>query len=531
MKKTGYVTADHDHFRKAKLEYRNWMQAIFREAIQNSTDAGANSINIDYFYNEQELTIRFSDNGNGMSLDTLLNVLLKMGGSKKDGESTIGGFGYAKSILFFAHNSYFIKTRDYEVNGIGGEYTYNESHDNYKGTLFEIKLTNDYYYTLIENIDKYLNEILMFSFLPHIKFIINGKKNTIKSKKFQFNLNSEIGGVGFNDSGYGRYSKLWIRVNGLAMFEHSTYQKDESSIFEGVIDINESPLKMLTANRDGLQYSYSTKLNNIFQELSNEREKLTYEGMFNFILNEEEENKKIIPIISDIKSSKKIIEENNLLEELSSNTVNYNEDKIENTINKVFKDLSSQQDKFEDFFEIAIKKINQKYYPANFTISTEKKEDTNIQIYKSFFKELLKQKNIRIAIMWNVIVDNILETSFFENYITKNNNRLFHNNLPIFKGFVFGENNLLGSNATSGEGSHISINPINKYISNDFECILDIAIHECSHFLIKEHNSNFCFTEFLLRRAIQKDLKHSKIKNEIKEKFKDLQDKLTLNKI
>ena len=190
------------------------MQAVFREAIQNSVDAGANLITIDYHQmDNKNINLTFSDNGSGMSLDVLLNVLLTMGGSKKDNGNAIGGFGYAKSILFFAHNEYTIKTKDIILKGKGGNYSYTENNPNVKGTEFNIIIENDYYHTQIERVDEYLKEIIEFSSFNKVKFIINGRKNLNKSKKFDFELNSDIGEIKFSDNGYSNNSDLWIRVN------------------------------------------------------------------------------------------------------------------------------------------------------------------------------------------------------------------------------------------------------------------------------------------------------------------------------
>jgi hypothetical protein len=530
MSKKGYVTAGHEHFKKSKLEYRNWMQALFREGFQNSIDAGAKKLYIEYkehSFNEIEISIK--DNGTGMNLDTLLNVLLKMGGSKKDGENQIGGFGYAKSILFFAHNEYNIKTQNYQVNGIGGEYTYKETNDYINGTHFSIIVEKDYYHSNLENIEQYICELLEYSDLNHIGFIINNKINKIKSKDFSFDLISELGDVKFKDSGIGNTSTLWIRVNGLTMFKHETYQSEKSSTFEGILDINKSPLEMLTANRDGLQYQYANKLNTLFQKLSKERDKFTYNGMFNFILNENSET-----IIKEKNIENQYNETiNKLKENLTKNSdslLNKSDADKDVFINKVFKDLSSEKDKFNDFFEESIKKINQKYYPVNFTVSTEKSNSQNITIYKKFFKELLKQKNIRIAIIWNIVTNHILKTSFFKNSITFNNHNIYFEGEKLYKGFLFGEEETLGCNSwDSKEGHYLSINPSSQYVTNDFTTILDIAIHECTHFFISNHNENFCFNEFLLRRKIQKGLKIINIKNEIKESFKEFQNKLSFS--
>lgn len=525
--KKGTVTISHEHFKKSKLEYSNWMQAIFREAIQNSVDANASLINIDYYkMDNQKINLTFSDNGSGMSLDILLNILLTMGGSKKDNEDAIGGFGYAKSILFFAHDEYVIKTNDIILKGEGGNYSYTEGNPIVKGTEFNIIIENDYYHTNIENINQYLKEIIEFSCFNKVKFIINGEKNLYKSKNFNFELSSDLGEIKFSDNGYSNYSDLWIRINGLAMFKHSVYQREKQSSFLGVLDLNKSPLESLTANRDGLQYKYSSQLNSIFAKLSEEREKLTYNGMFNFILNEQDELEDIESIES-IESIENIEEKNKScesfikeLKEINTESEKAQEIFIDLELKKVFKDLSSQENKFQDFFNHSVKKINEDFYPNNFVISTEKSEDVEFSLYKKFFSELVKKNNVKMAIYWDTIINYLLQTSYIKEIIDYKSGRFYLGEHKVFKGFVFGNDTLLGANVYDRDkGYTLSINPKNSHVKLDFETIFDIAIHEISHFKINSHNEVFCFEEFLFRRCIQKEIKKHDIKKEIKEKL------------
>ncbi len=517
MQKTGTVTISHEHFKKSKLEYSNWMQAVFREAIQNSVDAGASLITIDYHQmDNRNINLTFSDNGSGMSLDILLNVLLTMGGSKKDNGNAIGGFGYAKSILFFAHNEYTIKTKDIILKGEGGNYSYTENNPFVKGTEFNIIIENDYYHTQIENVDEYLKEIIEFSSFNKVKFIINGKKNLYKSKKFNFELNSDLGKIKFSDNGYSNNSDLWIRVNGLAMFKYSVYQREKQSSFVGILDLNKSPLEALTANRDGLQYKYSSQLNSIFAKLSEEREKLTYDGMFNFVLNEQKE---VTEESTDKDSGSYVL----FVEEFKKVDIeNTKEQKnfIDVELKKVFKDLSNEKNKFQEFFQRSVKKINEDFYPVNFVISTEKNEEVKFSLYRAFFSELVKKTNIKIAIYWDVIINHLLQTSYVKEIIDYKSGSFYLGDDKIFKGFVFGNDTLLGSNSYDNEkGYTLSINPKNSHVKLDFETIFDIAIHEICHFKVNNHNEVFCFEEFLFRRCIQNEIKKSDIKKEIQEKL------------
>lgn len=526
MQKSGTVTISHEHFKKSKLEYTNWMQAIFREAIQNSVDAGGTSLEIDYFQNDDDnIDLTFKDNGSGMSIDVLINVLLTMGGSKKDNDEAIGGFGYAKSILFFAHNEYTIKTKDIILKGQGGNYNYTENNDKVSGTIFNIIIENDHYHTNMLNIDLYLRKIIEFSNLKGITFFINGEKNLYKYNKYDFDLNSDLGKIEFSDNGYSNYSDLWIRINGLAMFKHSVYNHEKQSSFVGVLNLNKTPLESLTANRDGLQYLYSSQLNSIFSRLSEEREKLTYNGMFNFVINEQEDSLEDIELASEENSSDNFVKSIRKINKIS-NSNNLNEEHVDTQLKRVFEDLSKDEEKFKAFFKRSINKINQDYYPTNFVISTEQNKDIEISVYRTFFSELIKKKNIKIAIYWNVILSNLLSISYFKELIENKNGSFYINDSKILNGFIFGNDSLLGSNSFDKENGYtVSINPISSEVELDFETILDIAIHEITHFMIKNHNEVFCFEEFKLRRCIQKEIKHSDLKKEIKLNLQNIKNK------
>jgi len=65
-----------------------------------------------------------------------------MGGSKKP-DGAIGGFGYAKAILFFAHHSYSIRTGNLRVDGSGGEYRLTVEPANIIGTQIKVELGDE----------------------------------------------------------------------------------------------------------------------------------------------------------------------------------------------------------------------------------------------------------------------------------------------------------------------------------------------------------------------------------------------------
>ncbi len=115
--------------------YTNWGQSFWREALQNSIDAGATRIDISIVEapaktwpmgdpgTSSVIRVEIADNGCGMSLDTIENVFFRVGETTKRGATdAIGGFGTARMLLCFSHPRYEIHTGDIVVIGRSLEY-------------------------------------------------------------------------------------------------------------------------------------------------------------------------------------------------------------------------------------------------------------------------------------------------------------------------------------------------------------------------------------------------------------------------
>lgn len=114
----GTVKIPSDHFAKSvRIQYRNPSEALIREILQNSIDAGATQINFEL----GEDWMQVVDNGQGMDQNTIIDGMLTFGGSKKK-EGDIGGFGLAKEIILFQHAQFKIETHNLQVEGSGLEY-------------------------------------------------------------------------------------------------------------------------------------------------------------------------------------------------------------------------------------------------------------------------------------------------------------------------------------------------------------------------------------------------------------------------
>ncbi|TVQ95496.1 MAG: hypothetical protein EA399_17725 [Desulfovibrionales bacterium] len=140
MKVQGHVVIGHEFFRKSVMDYQDWRWALVREFLQNSIDAKSTAIDI-------TLTsggMKVADNGIGMDDDVLLNKLLRLGGSGKNFQDAVGGFGKAKEILYFLHKSYSIRTRSFFLRGKGSAFELQSGLPRVPGVVSEIAFQDEF---------------------------------------------------------------------------------------------------------------------------------------------------------------------------------------------------------------------------------------------------------------------------------------------------------------------------------------------------------------------------------------------------
>lgn len=240
------------HFRKsAKREYLNWRRAIVREFYQNSVDADATEIRftIDELPNHYLLTVK--DNGTGMSIQDVEEKLLTMGGTDK-GENSIGGYGVAKQILYFAWSHWEIHSRDYKVVGSGCRYT-----------IVPNEYTDGVYAIVHLEKDEPVTETTIQSYLklccPKVKTLVNGTEFTEWTNQGELfkslpwaHLHKKTGGNGYVN----------VQVRGVHMF--STWVSGETDI---VVELSGNAREILTSNRDGLNNPFGQELQTILNDI------------------------------------------------------------------------------------------------------------------------------------------------------------------------------------------------------------------------------------------------------------------------
>lgn len=252
-----------EFFAKELREYSDWKWAFIREAFQNCIDApGSSKIEFEATEQDGKTTITWSNNGKPMDLYTLEHKLLSLGGTGKDGSSSIGGFGKAKTLLYFAHDSYEIKSGSIVVRGSGGDYevgVYAEHQGlGFAGTRSTVVIPGLHADSLVKHAK---NFVALAQWSGVIK--ISGESFRPSLNKGSFRRNLSFGRVYTNRSAE---NLLVVRIGGIPMF---TKQIRFNRCV--VVELVGSSLERLTSNRDSLLWKYSSELQDLVTQLAVDR--------------------------------------------------------------------------------------------------------------------------------------------------------------------------------------------------------------------------------------------------------------------
>ncbi len=265
-----------EFFAKSKRDYANWRWALVREFAQNSIDCGSSQITFDVSYDGQgKTTLVVSNDGTPMTEDILVNKLLSLGSSGKNFQGTVGGFGKAKEILYFCHDSYRIETGELVCIGSGAQYDLDLSEVPFNGTRSTIVIEGNHQQELQREIDRFIR----YSNVNR-KWIVNGvDQGDCRLAKGFFRRELPFGRVYTNKQHSGL---LLVRIAGTPMFYRWVN-------YPGcvILELDGSSLDSLQSNRDSLQWDQSNVLNQFVNDLSVNKKKalerprvqyLRYEG-------------------------------------------------------------------------------------------------------------------------------------------------------------------------------------------------------------------------------------------------------------
>ena len=252
-----HVVIPTDFFLKeAKQEYFDYQTRLVIELLQNSIDAGATEINL----NVSDAGYVCTDNGCGMTKDRMVAALLTMGGTDKLTGNT-GGFGAAKKLLLFAHESFYIHSNGTTVEGNGLSYRFVEGGTKNSGTTVSARFSNIEDWTALS--EKTLRLLSLSDFNGKCKIYVNG---TLFTSYYEAPFVKTIDNLGDVHGTKKRTSSqfIYVRHNGLFMFWR--YIKDLNR--NVIVEAKGKSVDLFTQNRDGFKGEASRLFDIMVNELT-----------------------------------------------------------------------------------------------------------------------------------------------------------------------------------------------------------------------------------------------------------------------
>lgn len=503
---TRCVTLPQSFFAKAKREYQDWKLAFFREVLQNSVDAGATVVNFNFEqHSETDSIIIATDNGCGMDEDTLCNVFLSMGGTKKF-DGSVGGFGYAKNIILFAHSSYSIHTGTNLVRGVGGTYELGKV-EAFPGTKIEVKMEGTLASHMQRLCEGYVHQMFVQAMVKQgLTVYINGVEVEQDQIEYDVEINTQLGKLWFSEikNGNDETSTITIAVQGLPMFKH--YQVFNGFVCKGILSLEGDTLEMLTANRDSLRNpgALRSELQKVFSNRTARRGIHAVKWFYN------------LTVPFQWRTSTTVCGDRFAEGTESISTI---EDGAPSTVTPAM-----LNDGYEENFCIRIHNLSNKRMEGVVTAAQA--------------RTFLAKKSIqKLAQLWKTCVYSILSAApdaissvnigvlalrsdgsamSDEDWHIPQTVEFYYQNRRIYVGFIF-EPGVVGMCCSNSSGYEILVNPNYFQSMDSIEDLLDVAFHECAHLAQPNHSSEFCNVSDELRRAWRRSYKPKDLKNHWKD--------------
>lgn len=240
-----------------------------KETLQNSYDAGATKFIVNLYKDERSAEV--IDNGSGMDEDTLLDVFLSVGGSKKEpddddyGYQSIGGFGDAKKIVCFCWDRWEIHTLDNYLNNelIGVKL---EKKNEIDGTRIKVWMDSEFE-------PEYVYEYLSLCQLNiNIEVNVLVDNVVVKSTRVEKLRRNKL----INDLGFAKLyvnksrpsEKMIVRLNGLALFVEPIDGIKATCVLELESAVDpKSKEYMLNVTREQLTWSYRSQVHAVIRDM------------------------------------------------------------------------------------------------------------------------------------------------------------------------------------------------------------------------------------------------------------------------
>ena len=437
-----------------KRQYRNPKEALFREFLQNSVDAG--STKVEFFVDDNSMTCK--DNGKGMDEETLIYAMLTMSGSKK-GENSVGGFGEAKNLLLFAHKAFNIHTRDNWVNGECLEYNLTKGNER-NGTSIQIMFHESFEFTKDEMIAIGTNYLKQCSLICNVS--INGE-TIIGTNYGEMVHNGEWCNIFMEERAYETCYAL-VRKNGINMFQVYLGENHKKQF---TIELTLTSKDCLSANRDSMNWKYQDKLSSIVRQIMIDKQ--SFGRLFN----------KILTFSGKVSFSKiKLMREkiadmvfpSTLSNELSALVEQLEQVTTIDEKNEIIRQIVKNDPSFSD---ILVSELE-----SNFIVDIQKKGIDKLP--KEYHPATMLKKYATFAKLWKACVIKVCETMETE--------------IAFNVGWIISEDALAQFKTLENGSKVFQVNP-EKHWDNDkkkmvFNLLL-AACHEHVHINISGHGEDF----------------------------------------
>ena len=516
MNKSRQVQVPHTYFQKAKSEYSDWRWAMIREFIQYAYDAQAANIDFTLAASaDARVEIQVADDGVGMDQDTLENVLLCMGGSRKPA-GAIGGFGYAKAILFFAHHGYTIRTGNLLVEGSGGEYHLSTAAAAVSGTRISVELGDESVLldTWRERIKTYVAACFMeYATGRPVTITLDGMPLPQNNEGiYDYSVTTPLGVLWYNEVQDGSRSSVVVSVAGLPMFSESAYSNANQTALVGGLELDAGSA-VLTANRDGFSVTVRDQFSKIVGELVQNQSAVRFGQALDLSINFSDcavpaTAGRFVPASSDEASQ-------------------------ESSTPLLLTCPATVRPDALAGYTAALGRITHERYPANFHLKVESlsvRRSAKSQAYitaPALVAEMNKQRNAKLAHSWRAAMLTILccdwalknGAAFYDQQgqliddwdsdgADVSGSQPFFRARRVDVGFCFIANaeGLCSTPAVDGRPQRIFINPLlltaeTRYRHGD---LLDLAFHEVAHLWEQHHGEAFCGVEGKLRQSVRR---------------------------
>jgi len=134
------------------------VRELIEMLLQNGIHApNSKNIEIEVRHEGDNTLLRVSNDGEPMTEDILVNKLLALGASGKDGERTVRNREFPWLCQIRRYPQYEITTGDLRVKGSGAGYDLEHLDSSWSGTISEVLIEGDHVSELSDIVDSYIH--------------------------------------------------------------------------------------------------------------------------------------------------------------------------------------------------------------------------------------------------------------------------------------------------------------------------------------------------------------------------------------